>query len=52
MNFLKRSIGCADHCVYVGAGTIFANSGGWDRVGCWLCGNFVSTAEFFVGYDT
>ncbi len=46
--FLFCVIGCADHCVYVGCGSIFANSGGSDRVGSELCGNCVSTESIFL----
>ena len=37
MNFLNYVIGCADHCVYVGAGTIFLYIGGSGMVGSELC---------------
>lgn len=35
--FLNCVIGCADHCVYVGAGTIFLYLGGSGMVGSELC---------------
>jgi len=45
-------IGCADHCVYVGAGTIFANSGGSGRVGSGYAEILLVLSRFFVGYAT
>lgn len=46
--FLICVINCAEHCVYVGCGSIFANLGGSDRVGSELCGNCVSTESIFL----
>lgn len=38
---------CAEHCVYVGAGTMLLYLGGSGRVGSWLYGNLVSTELIF-----